>query len=273
MRWIAKHPRLAAVTIIAIVLVAVIFVSSLIGRQDNEAGNAVRAAMAAVQKPFLSGLDWLAVRISSAITDDILRSENEAMKEELFRLENELASARLEEAELEELRQLRDALENYDPRGNFSLVPARVLAFEGSNVFNVFTIDTGTEAGVVHDTAVIAGGGLVGRVLETNTNSSKVIAIIDESNRIGFEIYGRPYELGVCYGNGRGGLSGEMLDENANIGLGDRIVTNGMGGIYPAGIFIGVVTYTEFKKESSLLYVEIEPAVDFRSLKKVALVI
>jgi len=273
MRWIAKHPKLAAVTIIAVILVCVIFVSSLIGRQDNEAGRTVRAALAAVQEKFTAGLDWLGERISAAITDDVLRSENEALREELFRIENELAAGRLERAELEELRQLRDALGNYVPQGRFSLVPARVLAFEGSNVFNVFTIDVGTEEGVLLDTAVVAGGGLVGRVLDTSINSSKVIAIIDENNKIGFEIEGRPSELGVCYGNGRGGLSGEMLDDQANIEIGDRIVTNGLGGIYPAGIFIGIVTSAEFIKESSLLYVEIEPAVDFRSLKKVALII
>ncbi|MCL2111693.1 MAG: rod shape-determining protein MreC [Clostridiales bacterium] len=249
-----------------------IFTSSMLSRYDNAAGRAAGTALAAVQKPFTAGLDWLGEQLAAAITDDALRAENEALATEVEQLENDLAQSRLDEAELSELRQLRSALGG-GRRGGYTLKAASILAFEGSDVFNVFTVDVGADDGAERDTVVISGGGLVGRVLEANANSSKVVAIIDENNKVGFEIEGRSTEIGVCYGDGRGGIAGEMLDDQADVRLGDRVVTNGIGGIYPAGIVIGVIKTVEFEKDSSLLRVGIEPAVEFRSIKKVALLL
>ena len=273
MKWIAEHPKLSAVAIAIIILFAFIFVSSVVSRQDNAAGRAAGAALAAIQKPFTRGLDWLGGRLAATFTDDALRAENEFLQAEVERLEKDLAENRLNETELEELRQLRDALAAAAPRGEYELMVANILAFEGSDVFNIFTIDVGTEAGVERDTVVIAGEGLVGRVLEANANSAKVAAIIDENNKIGFVIEGRSSELGLCSGDGKGGLAGEMLDDQADVREGDRLVTSGLGGIYPAGVVIGTVTSAGFGKESSLLRLEIEPAVDFRSIRKVALLL
>jgi len=273
MKWFEKHPKLSAAGIAVIVLFVFIFISGVVSKNDNAAGRAAGAALAAVQKPFVLGLDRLGERIAAAFTDDMLRNENEALKAEVERLENDLASNRLDETELEELRLLREALRAAAPRGKFELRGANIIAFEGSNVFNVFSIDAGTDDGAERDTVVVAGAGLVGRVLEANALSSKVVAIIDENNNIGFMIEGRPTELGLCRGDGMGGLAGEMLDDQADVRAGDRIVTSGLGGVYPAGIVIGTVRTAAFGKESSLLQVEIDPAVDFRSLRKVVLLL
>ena len=273
MKWIAEHPKFSAVTITVIVLFVFIFVSSMLGRQDNAAGRAAGTALAAVQRPFVYVFDLLNERISAAVTDEALREENQALESKVEGLEDELTRNRLDKAELEELRQLRDALGSSAPRGEYSLRAASILAFEGSNIFNIFTIDVGSEAGAARDTIVIAGGGLVGRVLEANEHASKVAAIIDENNRVGFVIEGKPAELGICYGDGKGGLAGEMLDDQADVSEGDRVITSGLGGVYPAGIVIGTVTSAEFVKESSLLHLEIDTAVDFKGIKKVALLL
>ena len=273
MKWIAKHPKISVVIIVIIVLFAFIFISNLLSRQDNQAGRAAGAALAAIQKPFVLGLDWLGERLAATFTDDSLRGENERLHAEVERLETELTENRLNDAELEELRQLRAALGAAAPRGEFELLAANILVFGGSNVFNVFTIDAGTADGIERDTVVVSGGGLVGRVLESNESTAKVVAIIDENNKIGFMIEGRQAELGLCHGDGNGRLAGEMLDDQADVRAGDRVVTSGLGGIYPAGILIGTVTSTGFNKESSLLQIEIEPAVDFRSIRKVVLLL
>ena len=280
MKWITGHPKLSAVATAVIVLLVIIIASSLLSRQDSAAGRAAGTVLAAIQKPFALGLDSLGGRLSAAFTDEALREENASLRAKTESLEEELAKNRLGEAELEELRQLRDALGAASPPasppaspGGYELMAASILAFEGSNIFNIFTIDAGAAAGAGRDTVVIAGGGLVGRVLEANENSSKVAAIIDESNRVGFVIEGRPAELGVCYGDGKGGLEGDMLDDQADVHEGDRVMTSGLGGIYPAGILIGTVTKAEFGKEGSLLHVEIETAVDFKGIRKVALLL
>ena len=274
MKWFAAHPKASAITIIIVILIVFIFASSLLSKYDNPVGRGAGAVITAIQKPFVKGFDWVEEKVKATFTDDALRTENEALKAEVMALEDELASNRLDEAELEELRELRSVLADAGaPRGDFTFKAANILVFEGAGVFNVFTIDVGSDDGAARDTVVIAGDGLVGRVLEANTNSAKVIAIIDENNKIGFEIEGRPSELGICYGDGNGALAGNMLDDQADVQVGDRVITSGLGGIYPGGILVGVVTSAEFVKESSLLHVEIEPAVEFRNIRKVALLL
>jgi len=131
----------------------------------------------------------------------------------------------------------------------------------------------GTEAGVKRDTIVTSGAGLIGRVVETQHGSSKVVAIIDQNNNIGFQLTHNMDFLGVCRGDGDGKLAGEMLDDTARVDVGDRVITSGIGGVYPAGVVIGTVTKAEHTKESNLLTVEIEPAVYFAGIKKVALLL
>jgi rod shape-determining protein MreC len=90
---------------------------------------------------------------------------------------------------------------------------------------------------------------------------------------MGFQIKGEKTYLGVLHGDGSGKLSGYLLDEEATAKEGDELFTSGVGGIYPAGVKIGVVTKAELKSDSSLLNIEADPAVYFKGLKKVAVLV
>jgi rod shape-determining protein MreC len=137
----------------------------------------------------------------------------------------------------------------------------------------VFTIDKGTEAGIKRNSVVLGGDGLVGRVLTAEKGWSRVISIIDETNNIGFEIKGEKQYLGVIHGDGSGKLSGYLIDEDAVAKKGDEVFTSGVGGIYPAGIKIGTVTEAKLKGDSMLLNIAVDPAVYFKGMKKVAVLI
>jgi len=88
---------------------------------------------------------------------------------------------------------------------------------DGANWFNLFTINRGTESGVYPDAIVVTGDGLTGRVLETGQGWSKVIGIIDESNKVSFKVLRDPTLLGVLHGDGLSGLTGYMLDGKASV--------------------------------------------------------
>ena len=111
-------------------------------------------------------------------------------------------------------------------------------------------------------------------MLSAGKGWAKVVSIIDENNRIGFEVREgeKPY-LGVCQGDGDGMLSGNLLDEEGFASEGDRVYTSGLGGIYPAGLVIGTVTKAEFTKDSTLMTIEIEPSAYFKGLRKVLVVL
>jgi rod shape-determining protein MreC len=259
------------VAAILLILLILLLASYALKDSENPVGGVAGTVVAYVQKPFVALRDAVSSGFGSLINDDDLMAENEALKEELERVKTELIKEKLNREELTELERLSGALNA--SRQDYTLLAANVISMESSNAFDIFTIDVGTDEGVARNSVVVCGDGLVGRVLSASKDSSKVVAIIDENNKIGFQLHkGRDF-LGVCYGDGKGDLSGYLLDENAVAGEGDEVVTSGIGGVYPAGFVIGRVTKAELTDDSDLLEVSIRPAVYFKGLKKVAVLV
>jgi rod shape-determining protein MreC len=152
------------------------------------------------------------------------------------------------------------------------MVAADVISMDGSNWFNLFTINRGSESGIENDAIVVTGEGLVGRVLETGQGWSKVIGIIDESNKVSFKVLRDPALLGVLHGDGLAELSDYMLDGKASIIEGDLLVTTSIG-MYPEGIEIGVIKEIQFDNDTQLKNVTIEPVVNFKNIQKVAVIL
>jgi rod shape-determining protein MreC len=152
-------------------------------------------------------------------------------------------------------------------------VTADVIGLDNSSGFNIFTINAGSKDGVSDDSVVIDGDGLIGRVMSVSDNSAKVISIIDETNKVGFQVFRDLEWLGMLSGDGEGDLTGYMLDESAAVREGDRLITSSIGGSYPAGITIGKVTSVEWNHDLPLKTVRVEPAVYFKSIRKVAVLL
>ena len=96
--------------------------------------------------------------------------------------------------------------------------------------------------------------------------------MIDESSRITFKVSGNLKLIGVVEGSADGILSGFMLDSNAKVAEGDRLVTSGMG-LFPAGIEIGRITKVRYDSDEQLQKVDIKSSVDFKSLQKVTVIL
>jgi len=199
-----------------------------------------------------------------------IASENEALKEEVAELKQELILQQFTEQELEELRQLSQVLNYTSVQNSQSYVTGDVIAMDSSNWFNIFTINVGTDQGVKKDAMVINGDGLVGRVYEAGSDWAKVISIIDETNNVSFQVFRDSSEsyLGVLTGDGMGGLKGYMLDSDASVIEGDTVVTSGIG-IYPSGIVIGKISEVVVNTDSLLKEINLETSVDFKNVQKV----
>ena len=161
---------------------------------------------------------------------------------------------------------------NYiDPAENYSHVTAKVIAMDGSGWYRTFTINAGSDQGVKRNAVVINRDGLVGRILDVGPDWAKVISVIDESNNVSFQVFRDLNLLGILSGDGKGKISGYMLDENASITEGDALVTSGME-LYPQGIPIGKISRITWDNDALLRTVEIEPAVNFNNIQKVTVI-
>jgi rod shape-determining protein MreC len=165
---------------------------------------------------------------------------------------------------LEQLLELRD-------RSNLHTVAAEIIAAGASPDFRTLTIDKGTQEGVAADMAVIAPAGVVGRVVMPSKRAAKVQLLVDRNAAAGALIE-RSRAQGMVLGAGEEQLSLEYVAETADIVVGDLVVTSGIEGIYPKGYVIGHVESVD-KSGGGFTKIAVRPAVDFRSLEEVLVVL
>jgi rod shape-determining protein MreC len=137
--------------------------------------------------------------------------------------------------------------------------------------FRTVTIDKGSRDGLRADMAIIAPGGVVGRVAVASARAAKVQLLIDRNAAAGV-IVERSRAQGVVIGGGDERLRMDYVSEAADIAVGDVVMTSGIDGIYPKGFAIGRVESVE-KNGPAYKRIVVKPAVDFRALEEVLVVL
>jgi len=194
-------------------------------------------------------------------------AENEDLKRQLAAAQVQLQEQRAladRSRALEKLLELRD-------RSNLSTIGAEIVAGGATPDFRTVTIDKGTRDGLRPDMAVIAPAGVVGRIVVPSAHAAKVQLLIDRNAAAG-AIIERSRAQGVVMGGGDERLRMEYVSEVADVSVGDVVVTSGIDGIFPKGSIIGTVESVE---KSGVVYrrIVVRPAVDFRSLEEVLVVL
>lgn len=160
--------------------------------------------------------------------------------------------------------------------GGYRIVTSQVIA-AGEGLERTVSIDAGSSDGVRPDMTVIAGDGLVGRVARVGPASSTVLLLTDATSSVGGRLEGSN-EIGVVQGGGRSGeapLTFQLLDSNAPIQSGQRIVSFGSQGDRPyvPGVPIGTVTRIERTPGALTRTVRVRPFVRYTTLDVVGVVV
>jgi rod shape-determining protein MreC len=114
-------------------------------------------------------------------------------------------------------------------------------------------------------------GKLVGRIIECTSEVSIVQLITDEKSAVGAKLQSNA-EMGVAKGEGRGGVRLELLNQDAEVNMGDVVLTSGMGGTCPEGIPIGTITEISERRADLSIGILIEPAARLTRLDRVMVV-
>jgi rod shape-determining protein MreC len=173
-----------------------------------------------------------------------------------------------------ENNQLRNAL-RYRERAVFQLMPARIIARDASSWYHTVTIDRGSAELIAPDMPVLTEEGLVGKTTIVAEHSSVVVLISDENCKVAANVEGTR-EQGIVRGernssNAMPVVSLYFLSKQANLQPGTKVLTSGVGGVFPPGITIGSVK--EFKMRELDGYATIVPAVDLTTLEDVFVVV
>lgn len=272
MRWIREHKLIVTLLIIVLVLSLVFGVSVLSDDGGDGNGNPASKCMNIVSGGLSSVARTIKANVSGLFSYKQLQAQIEELENENAGLERQLAEARLENEQLEELEELADVLNYEYTKKEFKLVSADITSYDGSNWTNLFSINVGTESGVEVGDAVVNGMGLIGKIQETGEGWSKVISVIDDDSKVSFKLARDTKQLGVVYGDTDGEVSGYMLDSEAPVSQGDILITSGLG-TYPAGLEIGTVREVAYNSNTLLKELTVETAVNFKSLQKVSVIL
>jgi len=197
------------------------------------------------------------------------KAENQKLRAENAQLRKDLIKSTLTSREMNNLMELRQSL-NYAQKQNINnYITCDIISKEPGNWYKMFNINAGQKEGIVKNSVVLCGEGLVGLVYEVGDHWSKVVTIIDNKSSVGFEILDDQNNYdGSVSGSLDSTLKGYLFDPKATVRTGQKIITSGLG-IYPKGILIGEIKEVVVNKDSLLPEVVVEPDVDFRKLERV----
>jgi len=168
-------------------------------------------------------------------------------------------------------RRLRELLE-FKREAPYKLIPVELLAHSPQDFFKVIYINRGREDQVKEGMGVVNAQGLVGKVVEVYPNQSKVLLILDKRSKVGVRDQ-RTRDIGILQGTGSiDRCELHYILNKAEVKVGDRVVTSGLGGFFPSGILVGYISRIERKPSYLFQKIEVEPAVDFGKLEELFLV-
>ena len=179
-RSIPTKYTLLTVTVLCVLVMFVSFTMNLSGGPLNTVAGYIFV-------PMQNGINkvgtWIVSRADDLASLRNVQQKNKELQARVDKLTQELSTIKLEQYELDNLRELMELDQKYP---SYEKVAARVIGNDGGNWFSTFLIDKGEKDGIEKDMNVIAGSGLVGIVIDTGPNYAKVRSIIDDaSNEIG----------------------------------------------------------------------------------------
>lgn len=248
------------------------------GYATGYAGEPIRTICNYVFVPMQKGLDYVGESISinsdDTKTKEQLIAENAQLHEQIDELSTQLTNTRLQQSELDTLRELYDLDQTY---ADYKTTGAHVIGKGTSNWFNTFTIDKGSKDGIKVDMNVIAGSGLVGIVTDVGKNYAVVRAIIDDTSNVSGMILSNNDNC-IVSGNLKSMTESNMItfsnleDSEDKVSTGDSVVTSNISDKYLPGLLIGYVTDITEDNNNLTKSGEITPVVDFKHLQDVLVI-
>ena len=241
-------------------------------KQLNEKGSDIANTV-------FSPVEKVTYSVSSAIKEQVERSfGSKETRAAVEKLEEENKALEIENAKLNKIIAQKDFLEsekNALESSENEYMKANVVNTDSNSMTQNFTIDKGKNDGIeVNDIILQAVGdsnyytGLVGKVTEVYQTTSRVETINSKSNDVSF-VNSKSGDYGVIDRFTQKTIQGYMLDVDSEVEAKDVLLTSGLGGVYPEGIYIGTVSNVTMSQDALKKNITLNSPVDFSHLYRV----
>ncbi len=242
-----------------LIVLALMAVGLMVADHRQHRLSAIRDAVATLAYPVQWAVQapvavWSAMRESLA-TKTSVEAENVKLAADNLVLRLKLLRFDSLEQENRRLRAVRESSARVVQR---SLV-AEIVRVDLDPFRQRVLINKGTRAGVFRGQAALDANGIFGQVTRAGPVSAELILISDPEHAIPVQV-NRTGGRSIALGTGRSGLlSLPYLPQNADVIVGDLLVSSGLGGVYPPGYPVGKVTAVVRDPAQPLLAVEAAP--------------
>ena len=270
-----RDTRESRLLLVLLVAVAFALITVDIRGGDHSPLNGARDTAASVLGPVETGVAGAVQPVSDAFRS--LRESGtsgdriRALEQQNARLKQQVSSSDLVQSRSAELTKLLGVA----GAGQYTIKAAQVVAIGAAQGFSwTVTIDIGSNDGISRDMTVINGDGLVGRVTTVSPETSTVLLASDPDFGVGTRMESSG-EIGFATGQGNGPMRVELLNGQARVRTGDRLVTFGSQNDRPfvPGVPVGTVVRVENTPGQLTRTVLVQPFVSFTTLDLVGVVV
>jgi rod shape-determining protein MreC len=150
---------------------------------------------------------------------------------------------------------------------------AELLSIDLDPFSQQVVLNKGLRDGVFSGQPVLDAHGVMGQVTEVTPYSSRAMLLTDPSHGLPVQI-NRNGLRAVAIGRGMGEpLQLEHLAHNADVRVGDVLVTSGLGGRFPVGYPVGTVIAIHFPQGKAFAEIAVKPAAELDTSREVLLVL
>jgi rod shape-determining protein MreC len=215
-----------------------------------------------------SATKWISGQTDFILRQEVLNDEVVNLKKENAALVKNLHEFELQNKDLNRYRQLLGLKQ----RLPHTTVSAEVIAIAPSNYYMTLMLDKGTLNKVIRNNVVMDNDGVIGRIIESSSRSSKVLLIADQRSAVAVMVE-RTGSRAILEGMGNGLCKLTLEEPSAQIKAGDKIYTSGIGGIFPKGLYVGHVDLLKRDRRSGwATLVRVRPAADNYSIQEVLII-
>ncbi len=189
--------------------------------------------------------------------------ENERLREENDALKLQVAQLQGKAAEADRLAVLLNFRKSH---ADVPMIGARVIGASAGAASQTIQLDRGERDGIRRNMGVITPDGVIGKVVESYSNTSQVLLLTDKESGVGATLADSRIQSPVG-GQGEPLLIMKYVPNDDSVNLGERVVTSGMDRIFPRDLPVGTVT--DIKPGNPFKQIRIKPAANLERLEEV----
>lgn len=192
-----------------------------------------------------------------------LELENRALRQELLLKNSDILLLGQFKQENARLRELLGSPLRQDEHK----MVTQVISTGSDPYSDQLVIDKGSDNGVYEGQPVISDKGVVGQVVAVAKVTSRVLLICDASHALPIQVLRNDIRV-IAAGSGcADDLQLEHLPNNTDIRVGDVLVTSGLGGRFPEGYPVAVVSSVKVDNQRAYTVIQARPTAGLQRLR------